>query len=614
MIASQILLVTVWFVAFPSGLTATTEVLDLETEVNQAKSAASRGLRGAGNRLRSTFAILVCLLIHPSLAVEEKPQKNGKCAIPPSKHHITPKSESNRRKQLPSKKDKVVSLHGYSKKLTELQAEIQQQFKWIREGEKNPTDNTMGLSRAEELFNSINEMIPKLKSQRLMQLGVIDNNISDDLLRLMYEPITTKLFEAVKQFIKENSELFTFLAFEYVPQNPKFLYGQQDVYRLYTMTAFDYAFKLIDFLFEKDFITTQQVRSMIEDKEMVNQVVNYTVRCYENQFGFYSWIKMDNLTKHWHWGSLNKYSSGISTTFLLHLKAWHSQTGVLNKLLIAFTYDLSNQQLDIIDLVFLLGRAACTESGHLKVYEAGYCLHIDDIDTPFSYKNYFSKSSPLEKSNKLSLPGQEILQIDHGIHLKLNEKEMDEIVHKLVPPKVHELQLNSLVNLFAFMEEEICPGIISRVVKNHTFFIGLMRYIDLRGCYQKPEDIFNLVSLYSRNEILNETANQSIKSVHKKGEIPSVNKYVTQNKQIYRSYISKKQEILDKYKYTYERFSGLGVFGGKMGTYCNALYRYGRHKELNNMKNTLDNTEEYQEIPDCFIHTKQQPHYPRALS
>ncbi|POW22459.1 hypothetical protein PSHT_01150 [Puccinia striiformis] len=565
MIASQILLVTVWFVAFPSGLTATTEVLDLETEVNQAKSAASRGLR--------------------ALAVEEKPQKNGKCAIPPSKHHITPKSESNRRKQLPSKKDKVVSLHGYSKKLTELQAEIQQQFKWIREGEKNPTDNTMGLSRAEELFNSINEMIPKLKSQRLMQLGVIDNNISDDLLRLMYEPITTKLFEAVKQFIKENSELFTFLAFEYVPQNPKFLYGQQDVYRLYTMTAFDYAFKLIDFLFEKDFITTQQVRSMIEDKEMVNQVVNYTVRCYENQFGFYSWIKMDNLTKHWHWGSLNKYSSA-----------------------------LSKKELDIIDLVFLLGRAACTESGHLKVYEAGYCLHIDDIDTPFSYKNYFSKSSPLEKSNKLSLPGQEILQIDHGIHLKLNEKEMDEIVHKLVPPKVHELQLNSLVNLFAFMEEEICPGIISRVVKNHTFFIGLMRYIDLRGCYQKPEDIFNLVSLHSRNEILNETANQSIKSVHKKGEIPSVNKYVTQNKQIYRSYISKKQEILDKYKYTYERFSGLGVFGGKMGTYCNALYRYGRHKELNNMKNTLDNTEEYQEIPDCFIHTKQQPHYPRALS
>ncbi|POW16136.1 hypothetical protein PSTT_01636, partial [Puccinia striiformis] len=596
MIASQILLVTVWFVAFPSGLTATTEVLDLETEVNQAKSAASRGLR--------------------ALAVEEKPQKNGKCAIPPSKHHITPKSESNRRKQLPSKKDKVVSLHGYSKKLTELQAEIQQQFKWIREGEKNPTDNTMGLSRAEELFNSINEMIPKLKSQRLMQLGVIDNNISDDLLRLMYEPITTKLFEAVKQFIKENSELFTFLAFEYVPQNPKFLYGQQDVYRLYTMTAFDYAFKLIDFLFEKDFITTQQVRSMIEDKEMVNQVVNYTVRCYENQFGFYSWIKMDNLTKHWHWGSLNKYSSGISTTFLLHLKAWHSQTGVLDKLLIAFTYDLSNQQLDIIDLVFLLGRAACTESGHLKVYEAGYCLHIDDIDTPFSYKNYFSKSSPLEKSNKLSLPGQEILQIDHGIHLKLNEKEMDEIVHKLVPPKVHELQLNSLVNLFAFMEEEICPGIISRVAESQEsyFFHWLDEVHRFAWVLPKTRGYFQSCITHSRNEILNETANQSIKSVHKKGEIPSVNKYVTQNKQIYRSYISKKQEILDKYKYTYERFSGLGVFGGKMGTYCNALYRYGRHKELNNMKNTLDNTEEYQEIPDCFIHTKQQPHYPRALS
>ncbi|KAH9469027.1 hypothetical protein Pst134EA_009550 [Puccinia striiformis f. sp. tritici] len=123
MIASQILLVTVWFVAFPSGLTATTEVLDLETEVNQAKKCCY-SCRG------------------------RKTSEKWKMRNPPSKHHITPKSESNRRKQLPSKKalqtvenwdsnqDKVVSLHGYSKKLTELQAEIQQQFKWIREGEK----------------------------------------------------------------------------------------------------------------------------------------------------------------------------------------------------------------------------------------------------------------------------------------------------------------------------------------------------------------------------------------------------------------------------------------------------------------------------------------------
>ncbi|KAI7960898.1 hypothetical protein MJO28_001387 [Puccinia striiformis f. sp. tritici] len=460
MFAAHLLPVGMWFITISSGITASVDGPSFVIEVTQEVGDASRALR--------------------ALSVEEEPQTQPRCMIP--SRYIG--SRRQRRAPLPcgskfvenwkfawrallartgandhtfkniqrkivrSKKgletiknwdlnqDQVASLREYAAQFAEWEVEIQKQIKWLGKNKMNvdrmitqasPNSSPQALSRVQELFNEIKEQIKVLKNMRLMLLGAAFD-IPEEIFRLITESSPRNLVQSVKKFITENNHLFNCLALGFVPKHPKFQYEKDQRYRLYTLTPLDYAFEIIDFLLEHRFIKTEEVGNIFQDKEMVEQVVNYTVRRYENDLGFCSWKYMSNLTKHWHWQSMNKFFRA-----------------------------LSKKELDRIDLVFLIGKLGCIDGLPGALYDSEV---LDIGDRPFPYEKYFGKSNSL---NRLVSPGFKHGPIGHWIYPEFDPKEKDEIIHHLLSKRYGRRKLICIVDLFAFMEEEFCPGIISQL-------------------------------------------------------------------------------------------------------------------------------------------------------
>ncbi|POW16264.1 hypothetical protein PSTT_01419 [Puccinia striiformis] len=457
MIASQLLLVSVWIVSIPSGLTASVGGPNFAIGVNQAEGDISRGLR--------------------ALAVEEKSGRKLSSIIP---------FMTYRRKIVRSKKDQVVSLHKFTAQLTEYEAEIQQQFKWLGKIARNVDQITQDLPQAEALFNKIKQGVTELKHWKLMLLGEVYNRFPDEIFGLITESLSRNLVQSVKEFITEQNHLFSCLAIYSEPKHPKFQYKKDKRYRFYTLTPLDYAFKIIDFLFENGFISAEEVRDIFQDENMVYQVVNYTVRRYENDLGFFSWRFMVNLTKHWHWKSINTFSTA-----------------------------LSKKGLDRIDLVFLIGKLKCIGDVYLVLYDARRASRFHD--RLFPYEKYFSKSNALNALNK----------------------EMNEMIQQLLPRSYYDANLNCIVDLFAFMEEELCPGIVSQLLKNEHLSNQFKNLVKLSGNGHKPEDVFHLALIYSRNEMICHSAKQLIKSIFLDQETRT-QFYILRDKEIYQDHIEKR--------------------------------------------------------------------------
>ncbi|KAI9611529.1 hypothetical protein H4Q26_008483 [Puccinia striiformis f. sp. tritici PST-130] len=476
MIASHLLLVGMWLVKISSGLTASVGGPAFAIAVNQAEGGTSRGLR--------------------ALLVEEEPQRRPGCMIP---------FRRKRRKIVRSKKGlatiknwnsnqgdgfffgrTVVSLRRYAAQFTECEAEIQKQLGWLEENKFRDVDEmittalSQDLPKAKELFNEIKEGIKVLKNMRLMLLGGAFD-IPEELFRLITKSFSRDFLKSVKTFITQHNHLFTCLALKFEPKNPKFRYKKDQRYRLYTLTPLDYSFEIIDFLLEHQFISPEEVRDILQDKKMVEQVVNYTVRRYENDLGFSSWEFMVSLTKHWHWKSMNKFLTA-----------------------------LSKRELDRIDLVFLIGRLRCigTFSGGLYDSEV---LKVDD--RPFVYEKYFGKSTSLDASNSLVSLGFKQGQIGHQIYPELNSKEKDEIIHQLLPKQYGKKKLIRIVELFAFIEEEFCPGIVSQLLKEEKISNELQNLVKPTGNCHTPEDVFHLALIYSRRSKQDDQHSGSYKKI-----------------------------------------------------------------------------------------------------
>ncbi|KAI7955013.1 hypothetical protein MJO28_005413 [Puccinia striiformis f. sp. tritici] len=560
MIASHLLLVGLWFVRISIGLTALVDGPNLAIGVNQAEGDTSRSLR--------------------ALSVKEEPRRRPKWMIP---------FKDNRRKIVRSEKgletiknwninrDQVVPLHKYAVRLTKFEAEVQQQFVWLEENKIDVNKmitkaSPQDLARAKESFNTIKEGIKVIKNMRLLHLGGA-YDIPDDMFRLITESFTRDFLESLKEFITEHNPLFSCLALKYESKHPKFQYKEDKRYRLYTLTPLDYAFEIIDFLLEIQFISPEEVREIFQDKKMVEQVVNYTVRQHENDLGFSSWKFMVNLTKHWRWQSMNKFCTA-----------------------------LSKKELDRIDLVFLIGRLKCIDALPNALYDSGV---LKKGERPFLYEKYFGNSNSLDASNSLVSPGFKNGQIGHQIYLEFNSREKDEIIRQLIPKHYEQRELICIIDLFAFIEGEYCPGIVSQLSEDEIFSNKLQNLVKPTGNSHKPEDFFNLASVYSRNEMISHSAEQLLKSFFQDTKT-SHNLYMF--KKIYQLHIDKKSEILNASNNKYVRLPSFEEFhyGREYGVFS-VLYPHCVEGDLEKMIEILDHTTKYGKIPATFI--QNQPYY-----
>ncbi|KAI9620121.1 hypothetical protein KEM48_008324 [Puccinia striiformis f. sp. tritici PST-130] len=528
MIASQLLLVSVWIVSISSGLTASVGGPNFAIEANRAEADTSRGLR--------------------ALAVEEKSGRKLSSIIP---------FMTYRRKIVRSKKgletiekwdlnqDQVVSLHKFTAQLTEYEAEIQQQFKWLGKIARNVDQITQDLPQAEALFNKIKQGVTELKHCKLMLLGEVYNRFPDEIFGLITESLSRNLVQLVKEFITEQNHLFSCLAIYFEPKHPKFQYKKDKRYRFYTLTPLDYAFKIIDFLFENGFISTEEVREIFQDENMVYQVVNYTVRRYENDLGFFSW------------------------RFMLR----------------------------------------CIGDVYLLLYDASRTSRLHD--RLFPYEKYFSKSNALDASNSLGLLRYQHRQIGHQIYPELNVGEMNEIIQQLLPRSYYDVNLNCIVDLFAFMEEELCPGIVSQLLKNEHLSNQFKNLVKLSGNGHKPEDVFHLALIYSRNEMICHSAKQLIKSIFLDQETRT-QFYILRDKEIYQDHIEKKREILTRRQDTYLKLSSVGTFHDQNYRRHQMLYPHFVEEDLTKMIAILDHTIDHEEMRRNLIEKKQKPYARRA--
>ncbi|KAH9464884.1 hypothetical protein MJO28_001411 [Puccinia striiformis f. sp. tritici] len=581
MIATQ-LLAGVWFAAISIRLTASLEGPNCAIEVNQAEDATNRGLR--------------------ALVVEEKPQQESRAIDPSLMGGLPPKAESNQRKIVRSQKglatiqswnskqEQVVSLHKYATQLSEYQAEIQKQLTWIEENTRDVNEIiTQALPRAKELFEESKKEITELKNWRLMLLGDVFDELQNDIYVSIGKILSRDLLQLVKEFITEHRHLFDYIALNFIPEHPKFHYEKDQRYRLYTLTPLDYSFQIIDFLLEHQFISPEDVRDIFQDKKLVEQVVNYTVRRYENDLGFYSWPYMLYLTEHWHWQSINKYFS------------------VLRK-----------REMDQIDLVFHLGNLRYSSDVNVirSLYGSG---KSNSGAASFIYEKYFSNSHPQNASNGLGPPGYGHGYIGHQMYPEIDGDEMNEIIDQLIPQTYDDefkLQATYLVDIFSFMEEELCPGIVSQLCrstrkKDCNFFDALKDLVTSSENNLNHEDVFQLASLYSSNEMIDHTAQQIIKTTFHH-ETSSAKLYVLENKQIYQDYIDQKQELLDRFKETYMGFYSVGKFDPHADPYKQGLPYDFVQEDLNKMWDILDNAVEYEEVPQNFKEEKQKPNFERA--
>ncbi|KAI9611861.1 hypothetical protein H4Q26_007945 [Puccinia striiformis f. sp. tritici PST-130] len=349
MIASHLLLVGLWFVRISIGLTALVDGPNLAIGVNQAEGDTSRSLRGKSMitfRERRTSAKTKWMIPFKDNRRKIVRSEKGRCDSITARPvgfmyvltHAFPLGSLETIKNWNINRDQVVPLHKYAVRLTKFEAEVQQQFVWLEENKIDVNKmitkaSPQDLARAKESFNTIKEGIKVIKNMRLLHLGGA-YDIPDDIC----------------------------LALKYESKHPKFQYKEDKRYRLYTLTPLDYAFEIIDFLLEIQFISPEEVREIFQDKKMVEQVVNYTVRQHENDLGFSSWKFMVNLTKHWRWQSMNKFCTA-----------------------------LSKKELDRIDLVFLIGRLKCIDALPNALYDSGV---LKKGERPFLYEKYFGEYCP----------------------------------------------------------------------------------------------------------------------------------------------------------------------------------------------------------------------------
>ncbi|KAI7965683.1 hypothetical protein MJO29_001431 [Puccinia striiformis f. sp. tritici] len=161
------------------------------------------------------------------------------------------------------------------------------------------------------------------------------------------------------------------------------------------------------------------------------------------------------------------------------------------------------------------------------------------------------------------------------------------------------------------MEEELCPGIVSQLLQNEQVSNQFKDLVKLSGNGHKPEDVFHLASIYSRNEMISHSSEQLIKGVFLDKET-GTQFYMLRDKGLYQDHIDKKREILTRRKDTYMKLSSVGTFHDQAYRRYRLLYPHFAEEDLNKMTAILDHTVEYGEMRKNLVEKKQKPSATRA--
>ncbi|KAA1125695.1 hypothetical protein PGTUg99_023058 [Puccinia graminis f. sp. tritici] len=392
--------------------------------------------------------------------------------------------------------EQVKLLHQHSSRLLAAQEELQEQLQWLQRHRREEYPEQ--ISEAIEILEHSKEGIAILKQWKLYLLGWFDENtlVKDSKspqpeileeegkaerpffgipaeLRPMIIPRYSELvFQELKELFTTYNILFQDqkLCEKVKPLGPFQAIGSifsgttPPSKRFNPETAQTYVINVLDFLVENKLINDGMVQQIFHDEKTVKQFVLHLVTCLKSRTGGISSYR-NKLTETWYWPYLNP-----------------------------FYKILGKKEKGILNFVFLVGRF--TSRKQLGLSNEPHHLHSNEMNR----KNHPGHGSSIDSGGSYNEEEMESISkqlIDEGLE---KSEEMEFSDHQL------ELFVVDAINLFSFMDKEIYPGIIKKLLKNYKFLNILHDYLGVPEDYPNPEELIDLVSSWAKLDSLLHTA------------------------------------------------------------------------------------------------------------
>ncbi|KAI7946827.1 hypothetical protein MJO29_011354 [Puccinia striiformis f. sp. tritici] len=433
-------------------------------------------------------------------------------------------------KQLGPKPRQVILLKDSLDVLNPSKRELQEQLNWLEKQRIGMYTDQLPMIR--KILNETSDGITYVVYHRLMELGnaPIYDGLPVEMREMFTQHYSMSVFEGTKKLFTDYKTPFKdegLMNEKLIVFHPKSSQKRpfQRTARFNVFVVSDYAFKVLDFLFENELINQEMIRAIFQDEKTLREFVVYVARKHANEAipSFYQ--HMHNLTEHWFWKYMDKFTSALGTK---------------EKLYINFVY--------LVEIV---------KSGDKGFYNSvSIQSDLESFDQSFVCRKYFSKFTsehfetdhskfPVVKNNQkettLSLSVEE--EMTKIINCLITENPYLRLDRRIGPYQLFDLVVG-IVNLFQFMEKELFPGIIDELLKNKQIVHHMCTLIEVPIYHEKPRKYFDLISLFSRIHLCNETVlNSSAGSRHQNEVIhqdttEKMNDLTTQYKARYREVLS----------------------------------------------------------------------------
>ncbi|POW13035.1 hypothetical protein PSTT_04030 [Puccinia striiformis] len=440
--------------------------------------------------------------------------------------------------------NKVILLKDSLDVLNPSKRELQEQLNWLEKQRIGMYTDQLPMIR--KILKETSDGITHVAYHRLMELGnaPIYDGLPVEMREMVTQHYSMSVFEGTKKLFTDYKTPFKdegLIDEKLIVFHPKSSQKRtfQRIARFNVFVVSEYAFK-----------------SYFQDENTLREFVVYVARKHANEAipSFYQ--HMHYLTEHWFWKYMDKFTSGISnfssnmlsvlvescTTLTIVLCLFHGKTalGIKEKLYINFVY--------LVEIV---------KSGDKGFYNSvSIQSDLESFDQSFVCEKYFSKfTSEHSETDHSKFPAVKNNQKETTLSWSV-EEEMTKIINCLItenpylrldrrigPYQLFDLVVG-IVNLFQFMEKELFPGIIDELLKNKQIVHHMCTLIEVPIYHEKPRKYFDLISLFSRIHLCNETVlNSSAGSRHQNEVIhqdttEKMNDLTTQYKARYREVLS----------------------------------------------------------------------------
>ncbi|KAH9457302.1 hypothetical protein Pst134EA_021184 [Puccinia striiformis f. sp. tritici] len=346
--------------------------------------------------------------------------------------------------------DKVILLKDSLDVLNPSKRELQEQLNWLEKQRIGMYTDQLPMIR--KILNETSDGITYVVYHRLMELGnaPIYDGLPVEMREMFTQHYSMSVFEGTKKLFTDYKTPFKdegLMNEKLIVFHPKSSQKRpfQRTARFNVFVVSDYAFKVLDFLFENELINQEMIRAIFQDEKTLREFVVYVARKHANEAipSFYQ--HMHNLTEHWFWKYMDKFTSALGTK---------------EKLYINFVY--------LVEIV---------KSGDKGFYNSvSIQSDLESFDQSFVCRKYFSKFTsehfetdhskfPVVKNNQkettLSLSVEE--EMTKIINCLITENPYLRLDRRIGPYQLFDLVVG-IVNLFQFMEKELFPGIIDELI------------------------------------------------------------------------------------------------------------------------------------------------------